>query len=94
LDLLAGFLPVDQEGLQAAMDRLLARIDDLGGQLIAPAEGMGLSPYLFTAIAAISAYQVAVRLRKPSSRQASFSTDAGASIATSFSHWSGSTQSM
>ena len=91
-ELLSAYLPVDQEGIAAAMDRVLARIDDLGGQLIAPAEGMSLSPYLLSAIGAIAVYQIALRIRKPGAPVAGIQLDGSSSIVTGLSHWSGSTQ--
>jgi len=63
-DLIVGFLPVEQVALGPAMQGVLNQIDDLGEQLIGSSAARWLYPFIFTALAATTVYQLASRRRR------------------------------
>ena len=81
-DLIVGFLPVEQMNLASAMQGVLSEIDALGEQVIGAAAGKWLYPFVFTALAATTVFQLATRRRRQVQRQSVWASESGI--------WSGS----
>jgi hypothetical protein len=73
-DLLLGFLPVDQDSLDQAMQGFLSRLDDLGEQLTGSEAGTWLYPVVLTVL--VTAHVVS-RRRRRSSKQQIWTVDRG-----------------
>ncbi len=73
-DLLLGFLPVDQESLDQAMQGFLSRVENLGEQLTGSEAGTWLYPVVLTVLVVA---QVASRRRRRSPKQQIWTVDRG-----------------
>jgi hypothetical protein len=73
-DLLLGFLPVDQESLDQAMQGFLSRVEDLGEQLTGSEAGTWLYPVILSALVVV---HVASRRRRKSPKQQVWTVDRG-----------------
>lgn len=81
-DLIVGFLPVEQMNLASAMQGVLSEIETLGEQMVGSAAGKWLYPFVFTALAATTVFQLATRRRRQVQRQSVWASESGI--------WSGS----
>ncbi len=81
-DLIVGFLPVEQMNLASAMQGVLSEIETLGEQMVGSAAGKWLYPFVFTALAATTVFQLATRRRRRVQRQSVWASESGI--------WSGS----
>jgi len=81
-DLIVGFLPVEQMNLASAMQGVLSEIETLGEQMVGSAAGKWLYPFVFTALAATTVFQLATRRRRQLQRQSVWASESGI--------WSGS----